>query len=111
MNSIVDKIYEKSTKENILYAAGIFSALYIAKSTLGLFSSFFKNNSKNKEIKSILEKEKAKLNADPSQFTKYDISYLLYLKILNTAYRREFSDFNKNRLKIFNADNIYKITN
>jgi hypothetical protein len=111
MNSIVDKFYDKATKENILYAAGIISVFYIAKSTFGLFSSYFKNNRKYKEIKAILEKEKTKLMADQTQFSKFDLSYLLYLKILNQSYRKEFCEFNKNRLKIFNADNIYKYIN
>lgn len=108
MNSIVEKIYEKSTKENILYAAGILSVFYITKSTFGFFFSFLGSNNKNKEIRSILEKEKSKFIADPPQFTKYEMSYLMYLKILDTAYRKEYSDFNNNRLKIFNADNIYR---
>jgi hypothetical protein len=108
MNSVIEKIYEKSSKENILYAAGIMSFLYITKSTFGMISSFYRNNSKKKEIKTILEKEKTKFMADNSKFTKYEQSYLLYLKVLNTAYRKEFAEFNKNRLKIFNGDNIYK---
>ena len=108
MNSYLDIVYEKATKENILYAAGIVSVLYIAKSTFGLISSYFANNNKNNEILEILAKEKAKLIADSSQFTKYELSYLLYLKILNSAYKKELNEFNKNRLRIFNADNIYK---
>jgi hypothetical protein len=108
MNSYLDIVYEKATKENILYAAGIVSVLYIAKSTFGLISSYFANNNKNNEILEILAKEKAKLIADSSQFTKYELSYLLYLKILNSGYKKELIEFNKNRLRIFNADNIYK---
>jgi len=108
MNSYFDKVYEKATKENIFYAAGIVSLLYIAKSTFGMISSYFANNKKNKEILEILAKEKAKLTADSSQLTKYELSYLFYLKILNSAYKKELVEFNKNRLRIFNADNIYK---
>ena len=111
MNSFLDKVYERATKENILYAAGIISALYIVKSTFGMISSCFANNNNTKEILGILEKEKAKLIADPTQFTKYELSYLLYMKILNSAYRKELTDFSKNRFRIFNADNIYKYIN
>jgi len=108
MNTVIEKIYEKSSKENILYAAGIISVLYITKSTFGMISSYFRNNSKRREIKTILDKEKPKSMADNLKFTKYEQSYLLYLKVLNTAYRKEFAEFNKNRLRIFNGDNIYK---
>ena len=108
MNNVITYFEKNSRAQNALLTAGVFSALYLVKSTWSFISSYYKDKNEGQEIKAIIEKEKNKIPSE--DLAKNETIFFMYYKILYTVYKKDFADFDIKRRAIFNSDNIEKYT-
>jgi hypothetical protein len=97
-------------KQNVVYVLAIGGICYIVKSTYDYFSSSLKEKKENRQIKSLIEKEKSNITSDviKNKNSKHmkEIYFYIYYKVLYTVYQGEFSDFIKKRRKFFSSSDV-----
>lgn len=99
-------IMQNSLKQNLLYVLAIGGVCYISKSTYDFIFNLFKEKNQFKEIKNLIQKERAKLSNEQIATIQQEFILNLYYKILHTVYKKEIQNFNLKRRELFNIDDI-----
>lgn len=104
--NVLNGIFENSLKQNLTYLLAIGGGIYIFKSTYEMISGFLKNRNQNKEIKILIQNEKAKIKQELLNNSKFEVCFYLYYKILHTIFKKDIIIFTQTRRNIFNQDDI-----